>query len=115
MSFYSWQGASGRWHEFDVAKAARAWEPTGGVYMFVKPHEPREHEWGGPVSLYIAKTDDFAHTLTRHDMWQAAQQLGAKEVHILAIADARARQDVEQDLLAAQTPILNRQKLRQVA
>lgn len=115
MTGFSWQGASGRWYEFDVARAARAWEPTGGLYMFVKPHDPKEFEWGGPVCLLIARTDDFSRALARHDMWQAAQNLGAAEVHILAINDEGTRQRVEQDLLKAQTPILNRNMLRRVA
>ena len=115
MTTYSWQGSSGRWYEFDVARAARAWEEIGGVYMFVKPHDPREYEWGGPVCLYIAQCQDFARALARHDMWQAAQNLGAAEVHLLAIQDGEARERAEQDLLQAQTPILNRNMLRRVA
>ncbi len=115
MNIYSWQGASGRWYEFDIARAARAWDQTGGVYMFVKPHDPREHEWGGPVCLFVAKTDDFSRTLARHDMWQAAQNLGAAEVHLVVIGDETTRARVEQDLLKAQTPILNRNMLRRVA
>ncbi len=112
---YSWQGASGRWYEFDVARAARAWEQSGGVYMFVKPHNAQEREWGGPICLFVARTTDFAQTLARHDMWQAAQHLGAQEVHLLSIADENLRMQVEKDLLGAQTPILNRQMLRRVA
>lgn len=115
MVSFSWQGASGRWYEFDVARAARTWEEAGGLYMFVKPHDQREHEWGGPVCLLIAQTDDFSRALARHDMWQAAQNLGAAEVHLLSIADAATRARVEQDLLKAQTPILNRNMLRRVA
>lgn len=111
---YSWQGASGRWYEFEVARAARAWEAAGGLYMFVKPHKPQEHEWGGPICLFLAKTDDFAGALTRHEMWQSAQHLGAAEVHLLTVADAALRDRVEKDLLEAQAPILNRQ-MRRVA
>lgn len=114
MSF-SWQGASNRWYEFDVAKAKRAWEPVGGVYMFVKPSDSPTQEWGGPVCLFIAKTNDFAAALARHEMWAAAQQLGAAEVHILQVDDDQRRLEVEQDLLSAHTPILNRQMLRRVA
>lgn len=112
---YSWQGQSGHWYEFDVARAARAWDQAGGVYMFVKPHNPQEREWGGPVCLFVARTNDFSQALARHDMWQAAQHLGAGEVHLLAIGDEETRQAVEKDLLGAQTPILNRQMLRRVA
>ncbi len=114
-SIFSWQGSSGRWYEFDVARAARAWDEVGGLYMFVKPHDQREHEWGGPVCLLIAATDNFSQALARHDMWQAAQNLGAAEVHLLAIPDAGLRARAEQDLLKAQTPILNRNMLRRVA
>jgi hypothetical protein len=111
---YSWQGASGRWYEFDVAKARRDWDPVGGLYMFVKPHDQGFADWGGPIALYLAKTNDFSGALARHDMWAAAEQLGAKEIHLLAIADDQVRLRVEQDLLEAQMPILNRQ-LRRVA
>src|SRR5262245_32799548 len=55
---YSWQGASGRWYEFDVAKAKRAWDHAGGIYMFVKPSECATGEWGGPICLFVAKTHD---------------------------------------------------------
>lgn len=112
---YSWQGASGRWYAFEVARALRAWESAGGVYMFVKPHNAQEREWGGPICLLVARTNDFSQALARHDMWQAAQHLGAQEVHLLAIPDEETRQQVEKDLLSAQTPILNRQMLRRVA
>lgn len=109
---YSWQGASGRWYEFEVARAARAWEPVGGVYMFVKPHYQQQEMWGGPICLYLGKTDDFSISLTRNDMWQASQHLGAAEVHLLTIKDEATRERVEKDLLEAQVPILNRQQRR---
>lgn len=112
---YSWQGASGRWYEFETARAARAWEPVGGVYMFVKPHNPQERDWGGPICLLVAATDDFSLALRAHTMWQAASHLGAQEVHLLTIPDAALRAQVEKDLLEAQQPILNRQHLRRVA
>lgn len=109
---YSWQGASGRWYEFDVARAERVWDQTGGVYMFVKPHNPRESEWGGPVCLFLEKTPDFAQALRGNVMWRSAQHLGAGEVHLLTISDPREREAVELDLLQAQTPLLNRQRRR---
>lgn len=114
MSF-SWQGASGRWYDFEVARAKRTWEPVGGIYMFVKPGDYPTMEAGGPIALFIAKTNDMAAALARHDMWQAAQQLGAAEVHLLVIENDAMRMQVEQDLLNAHTPILNRQMLRRVA
>ena len=111
---YLWQGACGRWYEFEIARAQRNWDPVGGVYMFVKPHD-NSFDWGGPISLFIANTDDFSRTLTRHDMWQAAENLGAKEIHLLVIKDAGTRERVTKDLLEAQAPILNRNMLRRVA
>lgn len=114
MSF-SWQGASGRWYEVDIARAKRDWEPVGGVYAFVKPGDSPTMEAGGPVMLFVAKTNDFASALGRHDMWAAAQQLGAAEIHLIAVSDEQQRISVERDLLEAQTPILNRQMLRRVA
>lgn len=115
MNTYSWQGASGRWYEFEIARAQRAWEPTGGIYMFVKPQEQPSLDWGGPISLFVAKTEDFSRTLARHDMWQAAENLGAREIHLLVIKDDQTRARVEKDLLEAQVPILNRNMLRRVA
>lgn len=115
MNTFSWQGASDRWYEFEIARAQRAWEPTGGVYMFVKPAEQPAQDWGGPITLFIGKTDDFSITLARHDMWQAAENLGAREIHLLTIRDAQTRARVEADLLQAQSPILNRNMLRRVA
>jgi hypothetical protein len=109
---FSWQGDSGRWYEFDVARAKRAWDREGGVYAFVKPGEPPPAEAGGPVALYIARTHDFSIALARHDMWAAAQQLGAAEIHLIPIHDEAARLEVERDLIAGQTPILNRQLRR---
>ncbi len=115
MNTYSWQGACGRWYEFEVARAQRAWEPVGGLYMFVKPHDAAMLQWGGPISLFLGKTDDFSKTLARHDMWQAAENQGAREIHLLAIKDEQTRARVEQNLLEAQRPILNRNMLRRVA
>lgn len=115
MNTYSWQGACGRWYEFEVVRAQRAWEPIGGVYMFVKPPDQPAHDWGGPICLYIARTNDFSATLSRHDMWRAAENLGAREIHLLAIKEEQTRVRVEQDLLEAQAPILNKTMLRRVA
>lgn len=115
MNTFNWQGASGRWYEFEIARAQRAWEPVGGVYMFVKPHDQPTLDWGGPISLYLAKSDDLAKTLARHDMWSAAENLGAKEIHLLVVKDPAARERVEKDILEAQRPILNRNMLRRVA
>jgi hypothetical protein len=107
MSF-SWQGASGRWYEFDVARAKRAWEPVAGIYMFVKPGDLPTMEAGGPVCLYMAQTASFAESLARHDAWGAAQDLGAAEIHLLVVGDAKKRAAIEADLYKAHTPILNR-------
>lgn len=112
---YSWQGASGRWYEFEVARAQRDWEAEGGLYMFVKPHDGATLQWGGPITLFIGKTDDLSTSLARHDMWQAAEHLGAREIHLLRIKDDQTRARVEKDLLEAQSPILNRNILRRVA
>lgn len=115
MNTYSWQGASGRWYEFEIVRAQRTWDPVGGLYMFVKPREASAMDWGGPICLFTSRTDDFSKALTRHDMWQAAENLGAREIHILAVKDEASRQQVEKDLLEAQQPILNRNMLRRVA
>ncbi|MDX2236410.1 MAG: hypothetical protein NW203_02490 [Hyphomonadaceae bacterium] len=112
---FSWQGDSGRWYPVDVARSKRSWEPVGGVYMFVKPSPDETMESGGPVMLYIAHTHSLAEALARHDMWAAADQLGAKEIHLLAAPDERQREAIFNDILNAHTPILNRQMLRRVA
>lgn len=114
MSF-SWQGASGRWYEFNVARAKRAWDPVAGIYMFVKPGDYPTMEAGGPICLYLGVTDNFTETLARHDYWSAAQQLGAGEIHLVAISDPAQREKAARDLLDAHTPILNKQMLRRVA
>lgn len=115
MHIYKWQGASGRWYDFEVARAKRAWETVGGLYMFVKPPEQMAQDWGGPITLFIGRTENFSATLARHDMWQAAEQLGAREIHLLTIKDPQTRERVEADILEAQRPILNRNQLRRVA
>ena len=112
---YNWQGACGRWYEFEIVRAQRDWQQVGGVYMFVKPHDQPALDWGGPTPLFLASTDDFSRSLARHDMWAAAEQQGAREIHLLVVKDAAARADLEKDLLEAQTPILNRNMLRRVA
>jgi len=105
---FSWQGASGRWYEFDVAKTKRAWEPMGGIYMFVKPGDYPTMEAGGPIALYIAQTTNLADSLARHEVWAAAQALGAAEIHLLQVPDMSQRVMIEQDVIKAQSPILNR-------
>jgi hypothetical protein len=112
---FSWQGDSGQWYEFDVARAKRAWDAVGGIYMFVKPGDLPTLEAGGPTPLYIASTHSFLESLTRNDMWGAAQQLGAGEIHLILVADAAERMRIENDLLKAHMPLLNRQALRRVA
>ena len=115
MNTFNWQGGSGRWFEFEIARAQRAWEPQGGVYMFVKPHDQPSQDWGGPICLFAAQCADFSQTLNRHDMWQAAENLGAKEIHLLTIKEDQTRERVLKDILDAQAPILNRNMLRRVA
>lgn len=108
---FSWQGASGRWYEFDVARSKRQWLPVGGVYIFVKPGDYPTMEAGGPVALYVAQTASFADSLARHDAWAAAQALGAAEIHLVEVPDPARRAAIENDLLRSQTPILNRRAL----
>lgn len=115
MTTYSWQSACGRWLEFEVARTLRTWPAEGGIYMFVKPHDAATQQWGGPIVLFIGRTHDFSSTLGRHDMWQAAENLGAREIHLLPIKEDQTRERVEKDLLEAQRPILNRNMLRRVA
>ncbi len=112
---FSWQGLSGRWYEFDVARAKRAWEEAPGVYMFVKPGDYPTMEAGGPVMLFAAETASLFDSLSRNEMWGAAQQLGAQEIHLVVIKDDATRARVAKDLIDAHTPILNRQHLRRVA
>jgi hypothetical protein len=112
---YNWQGACGRWYEFEVARAQREWEQVGGIYMFVKPQDAQESQFGGPICLFIGKTEDFSATLARHDMWQAAENLGAREIHLITIKHEETRGRVMKDLLEAQCPILNKSMLRRVA
>lgn len=111
MTTFSWQGASGCWYAFDVARAKRVWEPTGGIYLFVKPGDYPTYEAGGPICLYIAQTHSFAESLARHDVWGAAQALGAAEIHLLPVADARRRAEIEQDIFKSHKPILSRQTM----
>jgi hypothetical protein len=111
MSF-SWQGGSGQWYEFDVARARRAWEPTGGLYMFVKPGDYPTMEAGGPICLFVAQTTSFEADLARHEAWAGAQALGAAEIHLLQEQDAGKRAKILADLLEAQTPVLNRHMLK---
>jgi hypothetical protein len=115
VNTYNWQGASGRWYEFEIARAQRVWDAVGGLYLFVKPHDQPTLDWGGPIALYAAQTDDLSRSLARHDMWAAAENLGAKEIHLLVVKDAQTRARVEKDILEAQCPILNRNMLRRVA
>ncbi len=110
---YNWQGACGRWYEFEIVRAQRDWDRVGGVYMFVKPHDGSQ--FGGPICLFIGKTDDFSQSLARHDMWQAAENLGAREIHLITIKHDETRGRVMKDLLEAQCPILNKSMLRRVA
>ena len=67
------------------------------------------------ICLFAAQCADFSTTLARHDMWQAAENLGAKEIHLLTIKDGQTRERVLNDILGAQAPILNRNMLRRVA
>jgi hypothetical protein len=78
------------------------------VYIFVKPGDYPTMEAGGPIALYLAQTNSLADSLARHDAWAAAQALGAAEIHLLIESDTGRRIKIEQDILRAQTPILNR-------
>ena len=115
MNTFNWQGASGRWYEFEIARAQRPWEPVGGIYIFVKPHDQPILDWGGPTPLFLAATEDFSRSLARHEMWAAAEHQGAREIHLMIMKDPQARHEIEKDILEAQRPILNRNALRRVA
>jgi hypothetical protein len=65
--------------------------------------------------VYAAHTNDLSVSLARHDMWHAAENLGAREIHLITIKDEQTRERVLQDILEAQAPILNRNMLRRVA
>jgi len=53
--------------------------------------------------------------LTRADYERVfAENLGAREIHLLVVRDSERRAEIERDILEAQAPILNRQ-LRRVA
>lgn len=106
MSF-SWQGASGQWYEFDVARSRRAWEEVGGLYMFVKPGDLPTMEAGGPICLFMGQTHSLADALARNEMWGGAQALGAGEIHLLIETDGAKRARAFEDLLKAQRPVLN--------
>ena len=88
--------------EFEVVRAQRDWEQVGGIYMFVKPHDGSQ--FGGPICLFIGKTDDFSQALARHDMWQAAENLGAREIHLITIKHDETRGRVMKDLMEAAMP-----------
>jgi hypothetical protein len=65
--------------------------------------------------VYAAHTNDLSVSLARHDMLHAAENLGAREIHLITIKDEQTRERVLQDILEAQAPILNRNMLRRVA
>lgn len=111
MSF-SWQGATGEWFEFDVARALRVWESVGGVFMFVRPGDGATYEAFGPLCLYIEETANLADALARHIRWDAAKELGAAEIHLRVEPDAAKRARLFADLLKAQSPVLNRHAAR---
>jgi hypothetical protein len=104
---FSWQGASGQWFEFDVARARRAWDDVGGIYMFVKPGDTPTMEAGGPISLFMGQTTSLADSLAQNPRWEASAALGAAEIHLMIEPDPAKRARIFDDLAKAQKPVVN--------
>ena len=81
LNTFNWQGASGRWYEFEIARAQRAiGSLSGGVYMFVKPHDQPAQDWGGPITLVHRRAPRISPS-TPHaprDVGKPPRNLGAK-------------------------------------
>lgn len=104
---FSWQGASGQWFEFEVARSRRAWEDVGGIYMFVKPGDGPTMEAGGPICLFMGHTASLADSLAQNPRWEPAAALGAGEIHLYVEPDAAKRARIFDDIAKAQKPVVN--------
>lgn len=87
---------------------------TRGRALHVRETCDASQDWGGPICLFLARTEDFSATLARHDMrGKRPKNLEAREIHLLVVRDGERRAEIERDILEAQTD--PERQLRRVA
>ena len=87
---------------FSVCLQDADWNPVPAVYIFAGKNV--KGEW---FPLYVGETESLAERVPTHERWSEAERLGATHVHVLVVAQATARQSLEQELIAKYQPRLN--------
>lgn len=99
MATVTWQG-----YDFKVLRPNANWADVPGVYIFAGVVGTK---W---KAFYIGETDSFKNRpINGHEQSGAAARLGATHVHALVIKNAARRTQIEEALIAAFKPPLNRQ------
>jgi hypothetical protein len=97
------KGASGRLHRFTAVSPSADFGGVPAVYAFARPG-PGGRGW---TPLFVSRTANLAKRLTRHEVWEDAQRMGATHVLVHQRGARDAREAVEADLLASLRPVLN--------
>lgn len=82
------------------------WNPVPGLYIFVG----RQKDWQNNYvwqPLYVGQTENFSDRLGYHELWNAAVQLGATDVHARSENNPVLRTMIERQLIQAYQPPLN--------
>ena len=91
-------------HEFEVYEKVADWYDVAGVYIFAGLNN--QNQW---VPLYVGQTNSFHTRIPSHEKWSRAVLIGATRVHARVESLEATRLVMEQELIQAYDPQLNRQ------
>ena len=101
---HRWRGESRASYRFRILLTDKAIANQGGIYIFVRR---RYIFWLEP--LYVGKAANLKSRLKGHERWPEAYWRGhATEKHVLIEGSEDKRRKIEEDLIRALSPIMNR-------
>lgn len=103
MSEAVFRGISGKVYRFMALRPGAPSLHEPAVYAFARPG-PLGKGW---TPVFLSRTADLATRLDGHERWVEAELLGATHVLALFEPERAAREDAEDDLVAALKPALN--------
>ncbi|MFZ4070575.1 MAG: hypothetical protein ACOYJ6_10785 [Caulobacterales bacterium] len=103
MSEAVFRGVSGKVYRFMALRPGAPSLHEPAVYAFARPG-PLGKGW---TPVFLSRTADLATRLDGHERWAEAELLGATHVLALFEPERVAREEAEDDLVAALKPALN--------
>ena len=101
---HNWKGETRTSYRFRILLTDSSIPNAGGIYVFVRR---RYIFWLEP--LYVGKAAKLNSRLKEHERWpEAYWRRNATEKHILIVSTEEERRKVEEDLIRALNPVMNR-------